>query len=77
VLLEGEVNLYLRLLKLLFLLPFVRRQALLDHGHIAFRVRPNDCDINLHLNNGRYLTFMDLGHPTCRRWCATGTAWLS
>jgi len=59
--LEVEVNLYLRLLKLLFLLPFVRRQALLDSGRIAFRVWPNDCDINLHLNNGRYLTFMDLG----------------
>ena len=55
------VNLYLRLLKLLFLLPFVRRQALLEGGRIAFRVWPNDCDLNLHLNNGRYLTFMDLG----------------
>jgi len=61
ILLESAVNLYLRLLKLLFLLPFVRHQALLDSGHIAFRVWPNDCDINLHLNNGRYLTFMDLG----------------
>lgn len=59
--LEGTVNLYLRLLKLLFLLPFVRRQALLDSGCTTFRVWPNDCDINLHLNNGRYLTFMDLG----------------
>jgi acyl-CoA thioesterase FadM len=55
------VNLYLRLLKLLLRLPFVRRRALLDGGHIAFRVWPNDCDMNLHLNNGRYLTFMDLG----------------
>jgi acyl-CoA thioesterase FadM len=55
------LNLYLRLLKLLLRLPFVRRHALLDAGRIAFRVWPNDCDINLHLNNGRYLTFMDLG----------------
>jgi len=55
------VNLYLRLLKLLFLLPFVRRQTLFEPGHQHFRVWPNDCDINLHLNNGRYLTFMDLG----------------
>lgn len=55
------MNLYLRLLKLLLMLPFVRRQALFDAGRIAFRVWPNDCDINLHLNNGRYLTFMDLG----------------
>jgi len=55
------VNLYLRLLKLLLLLPWVRRRALLDSGRVAFRVWPNDCDLNLHLNNGRYLTFMDLG----------------
>jgi acyl-CoA thioesterase FadM len=55
------LNLYLRLLKLLLRLPFVRRKALLDAGRLAFRVWPNDCDINLHLNNGRYLTFMDLG----------------
>lgn len=55
------MNLYLRLLKLLLRLPFVRRKALLDGGRLAFRVWPNDCDLNLHLNNGRYLTFMDLG----------------
>jgi acyl-CoA thioesterase FadM len=30
-------------------------------GRLVFRVWPNDCDLNLHLNNGRYLTFMDLG----------------
>lgn len=55
------MNLYLRLLKLLLLLPFVRRRPLFDASRMRFRVWPNDCDINLHLNNGRYLTFMDLG----------------
>jgi acyl-CoA thioesterase FadM len=55
------MNLYLRLLKVLLLLPFVRRKGLLEAGRVAFRVWPNDCDLNLHLNNGRYLTFMDLG----------------
>lgn len=55
------MNLYLRLLKLLLMLPFVQRQPLFDASRIRFRVWPNDCDINLHLNNGRYLTFMDLG----------------
>jgi acyl-CoA thioesterase FadM len=55
------MNLYLRLLRLLLLLPFVRRRALLEPGRIGFRVWPTDCDINLHMNNGRYLTFMDLG----------------
>lgn len=55
------MNLYLRLLKILLLLPFVRRRPLLEAGRLAFRAWPNDCDLNLHLNNGRYLTFMDLG----------------
>jgi acyl-CoA thioesterase FadM len=55
------VNLYLRLLRLLILLPFVRRHGLLEPGRVRFRVWPTDCDINLHMNNGRYLTFMDLG----------------
>lgn len=55
------MNLYLRLLKLIALLPFVRRRALLEPGRVRFRVWLNDCDLNLHLNNGRYLTFMDLG----------------
>jgi len=55
------VNLYLRLIRLLLWLPFVRPRSLLEPGRIRFRVLPNDCDINFHLNNGRYLTFMDLG----------------
>jgi acyl-CoA thioesterase FadM len=55
------VNLYLRLLRILLLLPFLRPRPLLDASRVAFRVWPNDCDLNLHLNNGRYLTFMDLG----------------
>lgn len=55
------MNLYLRLFRLLLRLPFVHRQGLLEPGWLRFRVWPNDCDINLHMNNGRYLTFMDLG----------------
>lgn len=55
------MNLYLRLFRLLLMLPFVRRRDLLEPGRLRFRVWPTDCDLNLHLNNGRYLTFMDLG----------------
>ena len=55
------MNLYLRLLKLLAMLPFVRRQDPFAESRVSFRVWPNDCDLNLHMNNGRYLTFMDLG----------------
>jgi len=36
-------------------------KPLFEPGRLRFRVWPNDCDLNLHLNNGRYLTFMDLG----------------
>ena len=55
------MNLYLRLLRILFILPFVRKRGLLEASRVSFRVWPTDCDINMHLNNGRYLTFMDLG----------------
>jgi len=55
------MNLYLRLIRLLLMLPFVQRRQLLEPGRVRFRVWPTDCDINLHMNNGRYLTFMDLG----------------
>jgi acyl-CoA thioesterase FadM len=30
-------------------------------GLLSFRVMPTDLDISLHMNNGRYLTLMDLG----------------
>ena len=55
------MNLYLRLLILLFKLIGLPRKGLLEESRVAFRVLPNDCDINFHMNNGRYLTFMDLG----------------
>lgn len=55
------MNLYLRFLRLLLLLPWVQRRDVFAESRIAFRVWPTDCDLNLHMNNGRYLTFMDLG----------------
>ena len=56
------MNLYLRLLWLILrMLRGVARRGPFDESRVAFRVWPNDCDINLHMNNGRYLTFMDLG----------------
>lgn len=33
----------------------------LDTSVLRFRVLPNDLDFNFHMNNGRYLTLMDLG----------------
>jgi len=34
---------------------------LLETTHVKLRVWPNDLDINLHVNNGRYLALADLG----------------
>ncbi len=55
------MNLYLRLLWLLWKLRSVTRRDLFEPSRVEFCVLPNDCDINLHMNNGRYLSFMDLG----------------
>ena len=74
------MNLYLRLLKVLARMLFAARQDVLAESRLAFRVWPNDLDLNMHMNNGRYLTFMDLGriyllsatgifrHVVRRRW---------
>ena len=55
------MNLYLRLLIVLLRLIGLPRRGPLEESRVAFRVLPNDCDVNLHMNNGRYLSFMDLG----------------
>lgn len=55
------MNFYLRLFLLLFRIWRLPQRGLFDESRVAFRVLPNDCDINFHMNNGRYLTFMDLG----------------
>ena len=55
------MNLYLRLLWLLWHMRGMARRGVFDESRLSFRVLPNDLDLNLHMNNGRYLTFMDLG----------------
>jgi acyl-CoA thioesterase FadM len=55
------LNLYLRLLKTLLIGFFQPRAAFLEQVRLHFLVWPNDLDLNLHMNNGRYLTLMDLG----------------
>lgn len=55
------MNLYLRLLILLFRLIGLPRRGVFEESRVGFRVLPTDCDVNLHMNNGRYLAFMDLG----------------
>jgi acyl-CoA thioesterase FadM len=40
---------------------FRRRAGVLDECVIAMRVWPNDLDLNMHMNSGRYLSLMDIG----------------
>lgn len=56
------MNLYGRLF-LIFLKAFFQRQTKppLTVVNTPFRVLPHDLDFNFHMNNGRYLTLMDLG----------------
>ena len=39
---------------------FRSRIAPLDESVVRFTVLPHDCDLNIHLNAGRYLSFMDV-----------------
>lgn len=56
------MNLYLRLLRILIsTLRAGSPQHALATARLKLRVWPHDCDLNFHMNNGRYLTVMDLG----------------
>ena len=55
------MNLLLRLLKTLALASVGSPLEVLGVSTLHFRVWPNDLDLNAHMNNGRYLTLMDLG----------------
>ncbi len=56
------MNLWLRMIWLLAATPFrPRLRPPLGVSRLTFRVLPNDLDVNLHMNNGRYLTIFDLG----------------
>jgi len=55
------MNLWFRFVYVLITSLFRRALGPLDESVHAFRVWPTDLDVNLHMNNGRYLTIMDLG----------------
>lgn len=55
------MKLLLRLLKVLLFSRFRSKVHFTDETEIAFRVWPNDLDPLLHMNNGVYLTLLDLG----------------
>src|SRR3990167_8323768 len=55
------MNLFFRILLLLFSMPFKKPLTLSEVSELRFTVLPNDLDIYGNMNNGRYLTLMDLG----------------
>jgi acyl-CoA thioesterase FadM len=54
------MNLYFRLLLILFKSAFAGQIRVLDESLFRFRVWPFDCDINFHLTNARYFALCDL-----------------
>ena len=54
------MNLYLRMLWLMTAGRLRRRSSLWDAVSTPFRVWPTDLDVLGHMNNGKYLTIMDL-----------------
>ena len=55
------MNLYFRIILVLIKSFFAKKISPLTSSTLSFRALPFDCDINLHLTNSRYLSFMDLG----------------
>lgn len=55
------MNLYIRLLLLRVLSSFRPRAGLWQTCRTPFRVMPTDLDVLGHMNNGKFLTLMDLG----------------
>jgi acyl-CoA thioesterase FadM len=55
------MNLIFRVIAVLWGALWGPKRSALDGSVLTFRVLPNDLDPNWHMNNGRYLTIMDLG----------------
>ena len=55
------MNLYFRLIYVLLKALFAPKIQALSESQLYFRALPTDCDMNLHITNSRYLSFMDLG----------------
>lgn len=53
------MNLYLRLLIILFKIQFGPKKHPLEESVVHFRVLPTDCDLNFHLTSSRYPAFME------------------
>jgi acyl-CoA thioesterase FadM len=54
------MNLVLRLIWMLIAARFGSRRDVMGVSHLTFRCMPTDLDINMHMTNSRYHSFMDL-----------------
>ncbi len=50
-----------RFIKTLIVTRLSRRIGPLEEGRVSMRVWPNDLDLNMHANSGRYISFIDVG----------------
>lgn len=55
------MNLILRMLYVIFTSKYRTPLGPLDTSNLAMHVWPTDLDVLMHMNNGRYLSIMDLG----------------
>jgi acyl-CoA thioesterase FadM len=55
------MNLWLRMLRIFLFSRFQSKLDILAKCNTIFRVWPTDLDVLRHMNNGKYLTIMDLG----------------
>jgi len=55
------MNLWFRLVYVFIVAQFRARLGFFDHSVMQMRVWPTDLDVNVHMNNARYLSVMDLG----------------
>lgn len=58
---ETQMNLLFRFLNLMIREKFRKRLKMWDTSRTPFRVMPSDLDVLGHMNNGKYLSLMDLG----------------
>jgi acyl-CoA thioesterase FadM len=58
---KTAMSVLLRTLVVLVRAWFAPRSDVLQESVLRFRVMPDDLDVNVHMNNGRYLALMDLG----------------
>jgi len=52
---------FFRLFKTIFVARFKSKIHPFDQARVSMRVWPNDLDLNMHANSGRYVSFMDIG----------------